>query len=121
MAFKTIAVFMAVLFLSAGALQFNDPDPLRWAIVYAIAGIASLAALFFQLPSAVPIALALIAGIWALSLVPGIVSQAAYTGTEEEREFGGLFLICVWFVVILLYQRKQGSAADASPEAVSEE
>ena len=41
---------MAVLFLIAAALQYNDPDPLRWMAIYGLAVLACLLALAGRLP-----------------------------------------------------------------------
>lgn len=100
MAFRAASVLFGALFAYAAALQFNDPDPLRWAALYAAAALVSLAAAIRPLPFWIPLGLAALALVWSLTLVPGIVSEASFTGTEEERECVGLLLVAGWTGVV---------------------
>jgi hypothetical protein len=52
---------MAVLFLVAAAVQYNDPDPLRWMAIYGLAGLACLLALAGWLPRLAPVLIGLAA------------------------------------------------------------
>ncbi len=97
---KVFAGVAALLFAYSALLQFNDPDPIRWIALYAAAAVVSAASIFVSIPRSVFIGLSIVAGTWAAALVPGILSAAAFTGTEEEREFGGLVLVVVANVVL---------------------
>ena len=40
--------------------------------------------------------------VWAMTLVPNVVREAAWSGTEIERELVGLLLVAVWFFALAL-------------------
>lgn len=40
--FKILAFSFSALFIWAGALQYNDPDPILWYVIYGTAALASL-------------------------------------------------------------------------------
>ncbi|MBK7073407.1 MAG: hypothetical protein IPH44_14005 [Myxococcales bacterium] len=42
---STLTAVFAVLCVTSAALQYNDPDPIRWAALYLAAGGAAVAAL----------------------------------------------------------------------------
>jgi hypothetical protein len=56
---------MAALFLFAAAVQYNDPDPLRWMAVYGLAALACVLSLARRLPRVVPVLVGLGAVAWA--------------------------------------------------------
>jgi len=56
---------MAALFAFAAAVQYNDPDPLRWMAIYGLAMLACGLALAGRLSWLPPALLGLIALIWA--------------------------------------------------------
>ena len=102
------SVVMALLFLYAAAVQYNDPDPIRWMAVYVLAaGIAGLSVARPLLP-AIPLLLAIAALGWAGLLLPGVIETAAFTATEEERELAGLLLVSGWMFVLFAHQRRRG-------------
>ena len=96
MAFRVASLLLAVLFAYAASIQLNDPDPGRWIAVYGIAALISLLAVFRPPRPIVPWVLAVLALGWAATLVPGIYREAAFTGTEEERELVGLVIVAAW-------------------------
>jgi hypothetical protein len=100
---------MAVLFGIAAALQYNDPDPLRWMAIYGAAGLACLFA--GRLPRAAPAIIGLAAVAWAATLAPGVVGRVSVgelfesyamksAPVEEAREMGGLLLVAAWMAVL---------------------
>lgn len=44
---------------------------------------------------------------------PGVLGAAAWTGTEEERELGGLLLVGLWMLVLTVYHRRHERHANA--------
>lgn len=99
---RGLQVFAALYFISAG-LQYNDPDPLTWALIYSTAGGAMLLHPGSRWSR---LACSLVAGValcWALTLLPeargvGLAemteSMQAHGGSVEiAREAGGLFLV----------------------------
>lgn len=106
-AFDWINRGVGLLFLVAAALQYNDPDPLRWILVW---GAASAACWLFPRgrPSwALPALVALVATLWMLWLAPqalphfrpGDLFRTMETKTpaiEQSRELLGLAMIAGW-------------------------
>jgi hypothetical protein len=68
---------MAVLFAFAAAVQYNDPDPLRWIAVYGVATLASVLALAGRLPRLLPALVGLGALVWAGTRAPGVVGRVS--------------------------------------------
>ncbi len=106
---------MAVLFLICAAIQFNDPDPLRWAAIYGAAGFACLAAGRFRYSWPLPTGVGLVALVWAAWLSP-ILSQvrlrdlarsmhAETPSIELGREFLGLLIVLGWMGFLSLRER----------------
>lgn len=110
---------MGVLFLVSAALQWNDPDPWGWALIYGTAGIVSIAAARPRRTSGTtwvrPLAgcVALIALVWAAMLAPQALPgltfrhlfgsmQAETPAVELSREWLGLLWVAVWMIVVLL-------------------
>lgn len=102
---KILNAFLAVLFFLCAGLQYNDPDPLTWMLVYSIvATLCALAAFdgyFKWITIGVMVALA----IWMFALLPGLIGwigdgmpsivgsmKAETPYIEETREFGGLLM-----------------------------
>lgn len=98
----------AALFLLSVAVQWNDPDPLPWALLYGAACVLALGGALGRPSTGGAVALLLIAGLWALSLTPSLgafvsrdLSSVAFQMKagdlleEEARECGGLLLVCL--------------------------
>ena len=108
--FRIASWAMAVLLATCVALQYNDPDPVRWMAIYGAGALLSLV-----LPARRPAALAgLIVGAvcaaWAISLVYatwGVIGLSDLTGKMSEkggaveagREAGGLAIEGAWLVL----------------------
>ncbi len=109
---------MAAVFALAVAVQWNDPDPLGWMLIYgAAASVSVCAAAGVSLPR-ITLALAIAYAIAALYLLPAILSSdlGAYTSfkmrsTDDEvaRECVGLILCAVWMAVLWRSQTRSES------------
>lgn len=111
---KIVALVFTLLFLVSAALQYNDPDPYLWYVIYGVAALISLLFVFDRLP----LWLALLVGL--MFIVGGVYSwPAQFEGVtigggeinniEEGRESLGLFitsLICL-FYALTISRRKQ--------------
>ncbi len=111
---KITNAIMAFLFLLSVAVQFNDPDPLAWAVVYGAAALACVFFHFHRLNWTAPAAIGLIALLWAGYLFPGMINNMNDSslpdifnffnmktlGTELIREIGGLLIIVAWMAVV---------------------
>mgnify|MGYP000335801909 CR=1 FL=1 len=91
------SLLFAVFFGWAASLQFNDPDPVLWVTLYAVAAALAAASAFWQLPHRLWGFVVVVCLLWGVSLVPGILVDAMargrLIGTEEERELGGLVFV----------------------------
>ena len=84
---------LALFFAASAAVQWNDPDPLRWMALYGVAAAATATSLVRPVPRAVSIGIGAVALAWAALWLPEVLSRAAFTGNEEERELGGLLSV----------------------------
>jgi hypothetical protein len=116
--FKVACWLMTALLGLCVALQYNDPDPIRWMLIYGAGMIASAA-----LPARKPVAaLALLVGlvalawatyliqsIWGLVALSDVVNKMSEKGgaVEVEREAGGLLIEGVWLVVAAGFRSKR--------------
>ncbi|MCB1121182.1 MAG: hypothetical protein KJT03_06520 [Verrucomicrobiae bacterium] len=118
---KILNWILCFLFLLSAGLQYNDPDPIQWMLMWAGAGVACLLFGIKKLPKWVPMAEAVIAICWAGYILPKIIShmvdihwnevfmQAKMSNLTVEyvREFGGLLIILIWMIVLILQTRKK--------------
>ncbi|MGE0399839.1 MAG: transmembrane 220 family protein [Kofleriaceae bacterium] len=114
--FRYASWVMAALFAICVALQYNDPDPLRWMLIYGAAMVISI-----LLPAKREVwTVGIIAGaaalVWAVVLVMhvwGIIhlddlwKKMSEKGgaVEEGREAGGLLIEAVWLLVASAFRR----------------
>ena len=121
---KIVNGFFVLLFLSFAAVQYNDPDPLLWILIYlsmaVLCGLA-IAGKYYQ-------RLALMLGaafiVYAIILAPGVtdwwqspdrsllfddLAKMQYYYIEEAREFLGL-VICLLVLAGLYWQGRNAGA-----------
>ena len=116
--FRNVSWAMAALYLFSAALQYNDPDPLRWMAIYVAAAVAAAALPLrrWAIPLSFVVALAALA--WAAILTPEIWGRVGFTdlwrkmsekggAVEVEREIGGLVIVVGWLVAGALMRRRQ--------------
>ena len=101
---KPLSLVFFLLFLSAAVLQWNDPDPWIWAVLYGIAAIVSLFYYFGRRHLWISLVLGLVYLIWAVVLWPdtweGInLGEGNIANIERARESLGLIIMA--FVMIL--------------------
>ena len=110
-----IGTMGALLVLSA-AVQYNDPDPYAWLVLYLAAAGVSFAALWFPDLWKIPAVVAVGAFVWAATLVP-TVTQTSFPDLfqswemmsremEEGREFLGLLSVASWTTYLVHRGRK---------------
>jgi hypothetical protein len=109
---------MCAVFLLAVFVQWNDPDPLPWMVMYgAAATVCVLVALRRHVGIAVPLAVGATALVWSASTVAGGPAAAQYAQmfdawemksvpVEEAREATGLLIVAAWMVVVAAGQRR---------------
>jgi len=107
---------MALLFLLAAVVQYNDPDPLAWMAIYGAALATCVVALRGRMPRWLPAVVGVGAALWAAILLPTVLGQVSFsemfreTGMatleiEEARETLGLTLVAIWMLVLLATMR----------------
>ena len=107
---------IGVLLVFAAVVQYNDPDPYAWLVLYLAAAGVSFAALWFPDLWKIPAVVAVGAFVWAATLVP-TVTQTSFPdlfqswemmsrGMEEGREFLGLLSVASWTTYLAHLGRK---------------
>lgn len=115
--FKLYNSFMIGIFLLSALVQYNDPDPLLWIIIYGIAALVSYLAFSPRLDKRLPLYLAILAFGWAAFHLPdvwgkvtiGEIFQSIEMKTiavEKAREMGGLAIIASWMLYLYSHLRK---------------
>jgi hypothetical protein len=117
---------MAVLLAVGVVVQVNDPDPLRWMIMYGAAcALSAWAAARRAVPVAIAGAVALVALVWGLWLEAGVFGRVMPAEmfeawemkddrVEVAREAGGLLLMGAWLLFLAghsWYARRRASIA----------
>ena len=113
--FKVVSWTMAAYLFVCVALQYNDPDPIRWMLIYGAGALTSVL-LPIKKPAA---ALALLIGmvalawsfylihsIWGLIALSDLTSKMSEKGgaVEVGREAGGLLIEGVWLMLAAAYR-----------------
>src|SRR5206468_7543300 len=70
---RALNLLMVALFLLAVAVQYNDPDPIRWMSIYGMAAVACGLSYRDKLHWSIPAATGLVALIWAATIAPRVV------------------------------------------------
>ena len=107
---------MGMLLVFAAVVQYNDPDPYAWLVLYLTAAGVSFAALWFPDLWKIPAVVAVGAFVWAATLVP-TVTQTSFPDLfqswemmsremEEGREFLGLLSVASWTTYLVHRGRK---------------
>lgn len=124
---RVSAALLCLVFLFGAAVQYNDPDPLRWAAIYlAAAAVAAGHALrpMPPLPSALVAAVSL---IWAVAMAPDALRtlpsgsdiagdfKMMSPGVEEAREALGLLIIAIATGVLAFRARARMTQAGGTP------
>ena len=104
--------FVALLFIFAAAVQYNDPDSIRWIALYTSAALACIYWLFGSYQRWVCGVVLLICVIWLITIIvdlktlslnlADLVSSLEMKNEtiEQYREIGGLILIAIWMSIL---------------------
>jgi hypothetical protein len=114
-AFRVLCVVLGFYFVFATVVQVNDPDAGVWESIYAIATAVTFFAAWRMPPRWVPLVVAAIAGVWALTLAPDAFEssfrelfqtwQMMSPAMEVGREFLGLLILTAWMLVLAARRR----------------
>ena len=118
MIFRVLNGMMAALFALAVAVQYNDPDPVRWMAIYGAAcGVTLMVAIRGRAPLVASAAVGLIALAWCVYWAGTSRADLKTYGhmfdawemknepIEEAREASGLLIVSVWMAVVALRTR----------------
>src|SRR6185436_18072219 len=104
---------MLPLFLLSVAVQYNDPDPIRWMAIYGAAAVVCVLEIRRRTPRWLPLVVAGVALAWAI-LGIGYLSHSDALGqmfaqwemknvhVEEERELYGLTIVTAWMLAVAI-------------------
>ena len=119
-------ILIPAFFLSV-AVQYNDPDPLRWIAIYGVAAVVSSLWLAGRLNWLFAACIAVIAFVWAMTIVPDLIGKdipmnevfghmrMANEAVEEAREMGGLLIVASWMTVLSFSSKRTGGAKIRTP------
>ena len=107
---------MLAVFISSALVQYNDPDTLRWSVIYGAAALNCLFAARCQLHWSMPALVIVVALVAAGMLVTNVIGKASFSDifssmemksieVEQAREFGGLVIIAIWMTTLLFTDR----------------
>jgi len=104
----------AGLFTICVALQLNDPDPIRWMMIYGAAAVASVLVPSWRHGWLLAVLVGSLAAVWAGWLWGQVVGYVAIDDlwlkmsekggkVEEMREAGGLTIVTLWMATAALF------------------
>ena len=116
MIFNVLNGVFLVAYLLSALLQYNDPDPVAWVVIYTAATWMCIEQYRKNHSRWLPILLLFICLLWMGALAPSIVGQVTWqeifesitmktSAVEEAREIGGLSLIALWATVLMFHMR----------------
>lgn len=121
-------LMFAGLFVVAAALQYNDPDPVRWMALYGGAAVSTVLALHTRRGWLLAGAVGLVAAVWGGLLWVEVIGRVIPSdlwrkmsekggAVEELREAGGLTIVCTWLSVSSLvgWRRARDAATSGAP------
>ena len=121
MVFKVANWLMIAAFLFSVAVQYNDPDPIRWMLIYGLAALGCILKLRHRLRWYFPAAVGATAFFWAVSIAPRVIGKTTFGDmfqsfeminpiVEEAREMGGLLIVAAWMGVLVLVSKDDKTA-----------
>jgi hypothetical protein len=109
--FRLSNILVMLLFVTMAVIQYDDPDPIRWALLYVAAAVACLVYRMTWPAWTAAAAVGLVALIWAIVLAPTALQdftvrdlartmKAETPSIEYSRELLGLLIVVVWMAVL---------------------
>jgi hypothetical protein len=102
---------MLLLFLFSVSVQFNDPDPVRWVVIYGLAAAATGLELAGRATWWLSAPVGVVALLWAFTFIPRVGGRVPLPEMfsawemknleiEESREMYGLAIVAVWMAAL---------------------
>jgi hypothetical protein len=109
---------MAILFSLCAGLQVNDPDPVRWILLYSAAALSSAFVTAERYYAFGALAVAAIAGVWGVYLAVSVwnvispsdlIDKMGMKGgaVEVGREAGGLLLVAIGLAIAGIFRLRR--------------
>lgn len=103
---KITSIVLALIFLAFAALQYNDPDPLLWMLIYSYVALIPILYLLKVYPVKTILVSIIALTIFSCFYIPGVIDWLRYGSPgeiaqemkatkpyiEESREFFGLLI-----------------------------
>jgi uncharacterized membrane protein (DUF485 family) len=116
--FMASSLLMGLLFAVSLGLQYNDPDPLRWMLIYGAAAAVSYLAPWRPIAKRFALIVVVVALAWILWLSPEIVGVISFSdlflkmnekggAVEAGREAGGLAIVAAWMLCCAMILRDE--------------
>jgi len=102
---RIFAIIFGILFLVSAGLQYNDPDPLVWMLIWGLAGLIALASAFNKVSFVIPLVTGIAALVGFFYLYPekfeGFeIGAGDIKNIEEAREAFGFLIISIVLLVL---------------------
>ena len=118
---KVINSLIGILFVVFAAVQYNDPDPFLWIVIYGTVGVISFLKVWGRFPRNMVLIFLIAVGSYTLIHLPYVIdwitienSGNLFTGMSEERpyiegsrEFFGLLMADLSLAFLLFYKKGQ--------------
>jgi len=102
---------MALAFGFSLVVQWNDPDPLPWMVIYGAALLVCFLEIAGRTRIVPPLLVAAGALVWAGTIAPRVLGTVGFgemfggfemrdVGVEESREMYGLLLVACWSLAV---------------------
>jgi hypothetical protein len=117
---RPLAWSMALLFGLAAAVQWNDPDPLRWIAFYLLAAATSLGVALDRSQPALEWVATGVAAVVVIALAPALAGARAEaflsvrmesSSDELPRELAGAMIALLWSGGLVIRRRWSGASA----------
>ena len=92
---RFLALLGAAVFSLAAALQYNDPDPLIWVLIYLVAATICVLAFADRVPAIVPLMVSSLYFVGCAFLATRVIGQQPWFD-EMGREMFGLLMAGLW-------------------------
>lgn len=114
-----------LMFLLSVIVQFNDPDPIRWAAIYGAAALVCLLSLIGRVTKWQPLVVGAIALVWAMTIAPRVIGRVdpksmfsawemKSEGIEESREMYGLLIVAFWMALVAVRAERSAKRTQSS-------
>lgn len=116
--FGISSLAMGALFVVSLFLQYNDPDPLQWMLIYGAAAVASFWVPWNSKAKKLAAVVLLVAGPWLLLLLSQVLGLISFSdlflkmnekggAVEIGREAGGLAIVVAWMIACVLIRHQK--------------